>query len=303
MPDEERDAQRSEIEERGLGGPMPVTVGHLGPGSPDQRYFFGKYRGLVKDNKDPDGLGRIQVQVPAVAGVQEAWALPATPYAGEKVGFYTIPPNGALVWVEFEGGHPDFPIWTGCFWKTDQVPEEVKTNADDPSQVKVFKTRVLTMWVDDTDKKGQSVVVFKDPSVSESLEITIKMDPKILTITCKGSKGTTEITADDQDIKTTSINLATETSKNTDLKATEKMTLDATGDLTLKTAAALKATATKDITLSGANIKGSAQQKVEMTGSSGATLSTSATAEIKGSMVKIDGSGQVAVSGGLVKLN
>lgn len=303
MADEERDQKRSDGEERSLGGPPPVTTGHPGPGWPDQRYFFGKYRGLVKDNKDPDGLGRIQVQVPAVAGVQEAWALPATPYAGDQVGFYTIPPAGALVWVEFEGGHPDFPIWTGCFWKTGQVPPEVKTNADDPSQVKVFKTRVLTMWVDDTDQKGQSVVVFNDSTVSSSLTITVTMKPEILEITCAGSKGTTKITADDQDIKTESINLSTKTTKNTDLKATEKMTLDADGDMTLKTAAGLTETATKDIAMSGANVKGTAQQKVEMTGSTGAVLSTSATAEVKGSMVNITGSGPVAVKGNPVQLN
>ena len=44
------------------------------------------------------------------------WALPAVPYAGDGVGFFMIPPIGASVWIEFEHGDPDYPIWTGCFW-------------------------------------------------------------------------------------------------------------------------------------------------------------------------------------------
>ena len=69
--------------------------------------FFGKYRGQVTNNVDPEMRGRIQVQVPAVLGEgRNSWALPATPYGGDGVGFFAIPPIGANVWVEFEGGNP-----------------------------------------------------------------------------------------------------------------------------------------------------------------------------------------------------
>jgi len=81
------------------------------------KQFFGKYRGKVAANKDPLNLGRIQVSVPAIFGEgRQSWALPCTPYAGKDVGFFTIPPVDANVWVEFEGGDPDYPIWSGCFW-------------------------------------------------------------------------------------------------------------------------------------------------------------------------------------------
>jgi uncharacterized protein involved in type VI secretion and phage assembly len=79
--------------------------------------FFGKYRGVVMNNIDPMQMGRVQAQVPAVSGVfPSTWAMPCVPVAGPNMGFFTVPPIGAGVWIEFEGGDPDFPIWVGGFW-------------------------------------------------------------------------------------------------------------------------------------------------------------------------------------------
>ena len=78
--------------------------------------LFGKYRGKVEDDIDPLGMGRLRVSVPALAGGgHSSWALPCVPYAGRDVGFYALPPIGANVWVEFEGGDLNYPIWSGCF--------------------------------------------------------------------------------------------------------------------------------------------------------------------------------------------
>ena len=86
---------------------------------PDENSFYGKYRGTVLDNIDPLQSGRLQVEVPDVAGtVPSTWALPCLPFAGTGAGFFAVPPVGSLVWVEFEQGDPDYPIWTGCFWGT-----------------------------------------------------------------------------------------------------------------------------------------------------------------------------------------
>jgi uncharacterized protein involved in type VI secretion and phage assembly len=85
--------------------------------------YFGKYRGKVTNNLDPDNRGRIQVSVPAVFGeFAFNWAEPCVPYAGMQNGFYAIPPPQANVWVEFEGGNPEKPIWSGCFWGIGEVP-------------------------------------------------------------------------------------------------------------------------------------------------------------------------------------
>lgn len=79
--------------------------------------FYGKYRGTVLNNVDPMQQGRIQAIVPDVAGLAPtSWALPCLPLAGINTGLFTVPPLGAGVWIEFEKGDPDFPVWVGGFW-------------------------------------------------------------------------------------------------------------------------------------------------------------------------------------------
>jgi len=82
-----------------------------------QNKFYGKYRGTVTVNVDPEQRGRIMAMVPDVLGViPSSWAMPCFPIAGKQQGTYFIPQIGAGVWVEFENGDPSYPIWTGCFW-------------------------------------------------------------------------------------------------------------------------------------------------------------------------------------------
>jgi len=81
--------------------------------------FYGKYRATVLNNIDPMQIGRIQVIVPDVSNViPTSWAMPCVPVAGIQMGMYTVPPIGSGVWVEFEQGDPDYPVWVGCFWGT-----------------------------------------------------------------------------------------------------------------------------------------------------------------------------------------
>ena len=78
---------------------------------------FGKYRGTVVNNVDPMQMGRIQAQVPDVLGpTPSSWAMPCAPAAGLQMGSFFIPPIGAGVWIEFEQGDPNYPIWSGCWW-------------------------------------------------------------------------------------------------------------------------------------------------------------------------------------------
>ena len=87
--------------------------------------YFGKYRGLVRDNNDPENLGRITAQVPEVYGEEDSpWALPALPYSGTGSGVYTIPSPGAGVWIEFEAGDISRPIWSGCWWGSNELPND-----------------------------------------------------------------------------------------------------------------------------------------------------------------------------------
>jgi hypothetical protein len=79
--------------------------------------FFGKYRGTVINNIDPMQTGRIMAQVPAVSQLlPTTWCLPSYPIAGTGSGMSFVPQLKSGVWIEFEGGDPDYPIWTGCFY-------------------------------------------------------------------------------------------------------------------------------------------------------------------------------------------
>jgi uncharacterized protein involved in type VI secretion and phage assembly len=79
--------------------------------------LYGKYRGTVQNNIDPLQIGRIQVMVPDVAGfIPSSWAMPCLPLAGINNGVFTVPMIGSGVWIEFERGDPDYPIWVGGYW-------------------------------------------------------------------------------------------------------------------------------------------------------------------------------------------
>ena len=107
-------------------------------------HYFGKYRGTVSDNEDETSRGRLKVTVPAVLGDVEVWAMPSVPYAGSGVGFYSLPPAGAGVWIEFEGGDPSYAIWSGCFWADNELPDPAGPD------VKIWKTDSLTVRLDDS---------------------------------------------------------------------------------------------------------------------------------------------------------
>jgi hypothetical protein len=113
--------------------------------------FWGKYRGVVSDNADPLKMGRIKAKVSDVLrGEETGWALPCFAYAGPQVGLYLIPPVDALVWIEFENGDPDYPIWTGCFLREGVLDMPLPPLFIDPSK-KVLRTKAWTITLDDSD--------------------------------------------------------------------------------------------------------------------------------------------------------
>ncbi len=92
-----------------------------------QNRYYGKYRGFVVDNRDPETRGRLKLRVPSVLGDQDTgWALPCLPFGGmPNQGLFMIPQVNAQVWVEFEEGNVDHPIWVGVFWQqASDTPEE-----------------------------------------------------------------------------------------------------------------------------------------------------------------------------------
>jgi type VI secretion system (T6SS) baseplate-like injector VgrG len=89
-------------------------------GGASGKQFWGKYRATVINNIDPEQRGRLQVLMPDVSSLlPSTWAEACTPLAGPTgppMGVYFVPPIGAGVWVEFEQGDPNHPIWVGCRW-------------------------------------------------------------------------------------------------------------------------------------------------------------------------------------------
>jgi uncharacterized protein involved in type VI secretion and phage assembly len=131
--------------------------------------YYGKRRGKVENNVDPYQLGRVQVSCPDVFGDGRlSWAMPSVPYAGDGVGLFAIPPNGANVWVEFEAGDPDSPIWAGCFWGSGQVPAQPGT-----ASMKVLKTDGLTLTINDTTGAGGVTLEVSSPVVASTLKIAL----------------------------------------------------------------------------------------------------------------------------------
>jgi uncharacterized protein involved in type VI secretion and phage assembly len=106
-------------------------------------HYLGKYRGVVTDNADPTNRGRLKVRVPAVLDTLEAWAMPCVPYAGAGVGFYSLPEPNTGVWIEFEGGDPSYPVWVGCFWADNELPD---TGGAD---IKIWRSERLKVRLDD----------------------------------------------------------------------------------------------------------------------------------------------------------
>ncbi|MGH4006878.1 MAG: phage baseplate assembly protein V [Pseudonocardiaceae bacterium] len=133
--------------------------------------YHGKYRGLVRENRDPEQLGRLKVLVPSVLGDQvvTGWALPCVPYGGMAgQGLLAVPDVGAGVWVEFEEGDLEFPIWVGTFWskpggKTElpkaNGPDGAETGVPDSPTRRILKTlRGHTIQIEDAEGKDMILI-------------------------------------------------------------------------------------------------------------------------------------------------
>ena len=150
-----------------------------------QRYH-GKYRGTVVDNADPTSRARVKVRVPAVMGEKEVWAMPCAPYAGNGIGFFALPPAETAIWVEFEGGNIDQPIWAGCFWKDGEID-----SADAKEGVAFWKTPGATIRID--NDAGELLI-----ETSGGSKITIKGDSikiEAPEVELSGNGGTCKVSA------------------------------------------------------------------------------------------------------------
>ena len=121
-----------------------------------QQRYYGKYRGFVADNKDTEKRGRLKLRVPSVLGEQiTGWALPCMPFGGKtNQGLFMIPEDESQVWVEFEEGNVDKPIWVGVFWQQESdTPEEAALEEPTTRIIRTSSGHVLQF--DDADGEEQ----------------------------------------------------------------------------------------------------------------------------------------------------
>jgi uncharacterized protein involved in type VI secretion and phage assembly len=123
--------------------------------------YYGKYRATVLNNLDPQMQGRIQVQLGDRYGLfPSTWAMPAFAFAGKgSAGMVALPQIASSVWVEFEAGDPDFPLWSGAFFPdANGFPAQALVGAT-PATPNIHMQTVTGTSVTLSDNPAQQVMV------------------------------------------------------------------------------------------------------------------------------------------------
>lgn len=138
---------------------------------------FGKYRATVFDIKDPEKRGRIKVKCPSALGdATSTWCEVCVPVAiGNKNGDFYLPKEGETVWIEFEQGDVNKPIFVGNWWGDKELPtDELSGN----TRIVSFNDNVITFnQATKIESKDKSKLFMKDYVEIESA------DGSIITIT------------------------------------------------------------------------------------------------------------------------
>jgi len=168
--------------------------------------YWGKYRGTVSDAADPMRQGRVKAKVPDVLGDRESgWAMPCVPVGGAQTGFFGVPRQGAGVWIEFEHGNPDYPVWTGC-WRGSaaEFPGDLLAAAEPQKSLMLITQGGHELLLDDTPgtggitlkTSGGQKITLKSTGVeiADGSGAKIVMDPSGITID-NGKGGKVEMQA------------------------------------------------------------------------------------------------------------
>lgn len=219
--------------------------------------IYGVVVGIVRDLKDPDGLGRVKVDFPWMGEDAEAvaagsdedrahsyWARIATPMAGKQRGIYAIPEVDEEVLVAFEHGDPDRPFVLGGLWNREDVPP-VSMDSDGKNHVRAIHTRSghIVSFDDNTDDKTAKVtiqsqgghsLVLDDADDKGKIEIktsaghVLTLDDDGGTITLEDSGGGKLV------LDANAGSLTVNCSGNADQKVGGNLTIDVTGTATIK---------------------------------------------------------------------
>lgn len=241
---------------------------------------------LVKENADPDGLGRIRVQFPWQAEENELtpWLRIVTPHGGGDKGFHFIPEVDEEVLIGFEGGNAEKPYVMGSLYNGNAKAEEFKTDTND---AKIIRTR-SGHTIELNDKEGEEKINIYD---NEGSIITFDTQAKSLHITA-----TENIEMQAKNIKITA-------EENIELQAQGEIKTASKSDTSIISQANLQLQSSSDTTMkSSANVEVEATSNVSVKGMN-TVIEGQTSAELNGAQAKVNGSGMAEVSGGIVKIN
>jgi uncharacterized protein involved in type VI secretion and phage assembly len=188
--------------------------------------IYGVVIGIVTNNKDEDGLGRVKVKIPRLSGDDESyWARVVSFMAGKERGALFLPEVDDEVLVAFEHGDIAMPYVLGALWNGVDVPPE--TNSDGENNVRVIKSRsghVIRL----NDKDGEETIEIIDKTEKNSITISAKDNKITITsdkdIEFSAKNGKISLDAKDVEIKS-SAGTKLEASANLDLKASGNNTI------------------------------------------------------------------------------
>jgi cytoskeletal protein CcmA (bactofilin family) len=147
-----------------------------------QSKLYGKFRGKVLSTEDPLMGGRLLCEVASLPGMLLNWAMPSVPYAGLEQGFFALPPEGSDVWVEFEQGNPDKPIWSGCYWEVGEEPAMPELSPEAPELINVLRSKCCTLIMNDTPEVGGVTLSVMDPAVAVPVTVTMNSEGFAVTV-------------------------------------------------------------------------------------------------------------------------
>ena len=201
------------------------------PDETQDEVIRGVASGIVTDNEDPEGIGRVKLTFPWRAEEGESfWARMATTMAGRDRGTYFLPEVGDEVLVAFEDGDIHYPYVLGALWSGEEKPPE--DNADGKNDVRTIRSRSgheITLNDSDTAGKveivtnGGHTVVLDDSSGSEKIRIADRT-----------GKNTVEFDSNKGSIDVSSAATVSVESAMIEIKGQGNVSVEAGGILTLK---------------------------------------------------------------------
>ena len=205
----------------------PYSLMTTPPGTDDR--FFGVAIGVVTNNNDPDGLGRVKTSLPWMADqVESDWARVVTPMAGPGRGVYFLPEVNDEVLVAFEHGNPDTPYVLGGLWNGKDKPPE--SNRDGKNNLRAIRSRSGNL-IRLSDADGDAKIEIIDSSTKNTIVIRAKDNSITITaagdVTIQSSNGKLKLSGNEVEI-TSESTVKIEAGQNMELKSSGQLNVKGT---------------------------------------------------------------------------